>query len=274
MAGILTVSSIETRKLLSQRSFLLTTLLLLLAWKLIVLYEVIAGGKSDGLIDFEINGFYLVARSAGIGLTLWVVLLFVLAGNSLAGESERGQLRMLLVRPATRSSHYLGKLLALLAATLLALTADALIGALVGGFFLGFGDVADTSLQGEMYSSGALALDLLIAYLLTGLALLATASLALCLSALFRQATTAITVGLLLLVTSSAVGFVYGEPIDRFLVTTWDLRSFSVLEKVTAGTSVYRQSSDTVQAVLIPLITLAVSTWVGLLSFRSRDVLN
>ena len=274
MAGILTVSSIETRKLLSQRSFLLTTLLLLLAWKLIVLYEVTAGGQADGLLDFKINGFYVVARSAGIGLTLWVVLLFVLAGNSLAGESERGQLRMLLVRPATRSSHYLGKLCALLVATVLALILDALIGTVVGGVSLGFGDVADTSLQGEMYSSGALTLDLLIAYLLTGLALLATASLALCLSALFRQATTAITIGLLLLVTLSAVGFVYGDPIDRFLVTTWDLRSFSMLEKVTAGTSVFRQSGDTLWAVMVPILTLAGSTGLGLLSFRSRDILN
>jgi len=273
MAGILTVAGIETRKLFGQRAFLITTVVLLLAWKLIVLLEIKNGGAADALLDFRINGFYLMARSAGLGLTLWVVLLFVLASHSVAGEIERGQLRMLLVRPATRSAHYLGKLAALLVATVGALFVDALLGVAVGGFSLGFADVADTDLQGQLYSAGALSVDLLLAYLLTGLALFATASLGLALSCLFRQSTSAITVGLLLLVTAAAAGFVYGDPLDRWLVTTWDLRSFSTLEKITSGTSVYRDTGDALFAVAVPLLTLLVTTLLGWASFRRRDVL-
>ena len=274
MAGVLTIAGIETRKFLGQRAFLITTAILLLVWKLIVLFEVRGGHGVDALDDFQINGFYLMARSAGLGLTLWVVLLFVLASHSVAGEAERGQLRMLLVRPATRSAHYLGKLSALLVAIVGALCLDALLGVVVGGVSLGFGDVADADLQGELYSAGALSLDLLMAYLLTGLALFATVSLGLACSCLFRQSTTATTVGLLVLVTAAAAGFVFGEPLDRWLVTTWDLRSFSVLEKVTSGTSVYREAGDAVSAVVVPLGTLVGTTFLGWGSFSRRDVLS
>lgn len=272
MAGILTVARIEARKLLGQRAVLILSLLLLLCWKGIVLLEMGSGPMDEGFLDFEVNGFYLMARSARFGLALWVALLMVLAAHSIAGEAERGQLRMLLVRPVSRRTYYLGKQLALWAVILLVLLVDGALGLLCGSLSHGFGDVADTSLQGDLYGAASLSGQLLRAYLLTGLALAATGSIALCISALFRQATTAITVSLLFLLLAAAVGFVYGAPLDRFLVTTWDVRSFSTLEQLTSGTSVYQPPSEIVWACAVPLLTAVVTTLVGVIVFRQRDL--
>ncbi|MBI4879539.1 MAG: ABC transporter permease subunit [Planctomycetes bacterium] len=272
MAAILTAAAVEVRKLAGQRAFLVATLLLLLVCKLIVLMEIEADGAAAGLDDFHVNGFYLMARSAWLGLTLWLVLFYVLVCQSIAGEGERGQLRMLLVRPLPRSAFYLGKLLAAAAAVGVALLLDALLGLAVGGLALGFGDVADTSLQGDLYSAGALALGLLRAYLLTGLALFATAGVGLLVSALCALSASATTVGLLVLVTLGAAGFVAGSPLDQWLVTTWSLHSFGVLEQVASGTSVYRDGGETLRALCVPLATLLLTSAGGLALFRRRDV--
>ncbi len=272
MGGTLTMTGIEVRKLLAQRGFLVISIVLLVVWKLIVLLEIRAGGIADGLDDLRVNGFYLVARSAGYGLVVWMLLLYVLATQSIAGEGERGQLRMLLPRPIARGSIYLGKLAVLLVATTFATVVDAALAGAIGGAFLGFEDVADITLQGPAYSASSLTASLALAYLVTNLAVFATSSVALCVSALFRQATTATSVSLLVLVTIGAVGFVFGEPLDRWLVTTYDTSAFASVEKLTAGTSVYREPGETAWAVLVPLGTVVVTAAIGMLAFGRRDV--
>lgn len=268
----LRVAAVELVKLRSHRGFVFFSLALLVGWKLLALVEIRAGDDGGGLDDISLNGFYLTARSAGFGLMLWGVLLAVLVAQSIAGEAERGQLRMLLVRPVTRAGHYLGRTGAWFVATTVAVLADAILSVAIGAPTLGFGDVADVGLQGEAYGAAALRVDLLVAYLRTDLALFSIAAVALAVSALARQATTAITATLLVLAASGGVGFVLGAPIDRWLFTTWSLRSFAVLERITAGTTVYPEPGEALLAIGVPLGTAVLATVVGLAAFTRRDV--
>ncbi len=270
--GTARAAAVELTKLRAQRSFALVSLAILLGAKLLALVEIRSRGADELLDDVALNGFHLAARSAGSGLFLWAVLMAVLAAQSLAGEAERGQLRMLLGRPVSRAAHYLGRLVALLVATTAAVALDLLLSLAVGGPTLGFSDVADVQLQGEAFSAASLRVDLLLASLRTDLALFATAAVALAVSAVARQATTAIVSGLAVLAGGAGVAFVLGGPVDRFVFTTWIVRPFDVLERLTAGTSVYRAPGDAVLSVGVPLATAVVATLVGLAVFTRRDV--
>lgn len=272
MKGIAAVAAIELKKLLGQRTFFVATLIVLLGWKLLALAELSAAGASAALEGFRLNGFYLMAHSALYGLATWVVLLYVMATQLVAAEAERGHMRLVLVRPVGRGAFYFGKLAALAVLVLAAVALDAVLGTALGGAALGFGDVADVELQGAQYAARAIAGDLAAAYFATGLAALATAAVGLCISALFQQATTATTVGLLVLVAAAAIGFLFGDPLADWLFTTYDTRAFDPIEKLTAGTSVYREPGGALRAVLVPLATLIASSALGSAVFARRDV--
>lgn len=266
------VLAVELAKLRAQRAFWIVTLVLLAAAKGLVLWEVVARGPGDGLEDVSLNGFFVAARSAGLALAAWALLLTVAAAQSIAGELERGQLRAALVRPVSRRAHYLGKLAALAAVVALAVAADLVLALGVGGGVLGFSDVADVSLQGEAYGAPALWGEILLAYARTGLALVATAAVALAASAVARQATAAITGALGAIAAAAGAAFVLGAPVDRWIFWSWNLRSFERLEHFTAGTTVYRTPGDAWLAVLVPVLTALGATLLGLLVFTRRDV--
>jgi len=267
-----TVTALEVRKVVAQRAFVWTSVVLFAATKGLAWLEVSAIDPERALDGITLNGFYLTARSAGPGLALFAVLLSVLTAQSIAGEAERGQLRMLLPRPVNRSSIYLGKLGALLVVAVLAAGLDAVLSVLIGAATLGFSDVADVTLEGEQFGAARLSVDLALAYAKTALGVFGTASVALLMSALARQATTAITTTLLALAGSAGLAFVLGDPLARALFTTWDVRSFATLESLTAGTATYRDAADATLAWVVPLVTAAVTTVGGLAVFTRRDV--
>lgn len=270
-AGVVDAARAEVAKLLRQRGLLASTAGLFLAWKVVAWSSIRAGTGADALDDFTVNGFHLMARSSHYGLALWLLLLFIHAAGAIAGEGERGQLRLFLVRPVSRAAVYLGKLWALVVLIAVALVLDAALGVVIG-LPLGFGDIADPGLQGDQYAASALAVDVLRSYLLTGFALVATGSVALCVSALCSQAGTAAAIALLALVTAVVVGFLFGAPIDRYLVTTWTMEWFSILDRLTLGTSVYRDPAAWVGGVVVSTATLVVSTVVGAAAFARREI--
>lgn len=270
-AGLVDAARAETFKLLRQRGLLISSAVLFMAWKLVAWLTIRAGAGANVLDDFEINGFHLMARSSHYGLALWLLLLFIHASGLIAGEGERGHLRLFLVRPVSRFHVYLGKLFAISVLVVIALVIDALLGFLFG-LPLGFSDIADVAMQGDQYGAGALTFDLFQAYLLTGAAIIAAGSVALCVSAMCTQAGNAAAVSLLALVTAVVVGFLFGPPIDRYLVTTWAMDWFATLDKLTLGTSVYRAPAAWVGGLVVSVATLVVSTLLGGIVFSRREI--
>jgi ABC-type transport system involved in multi-copper enzyme maturation permease subunit len=266
-----TVARIELGKTWSQRTLPIAILVLAPLLKLLAVFELDRLAPEAQLDDIRLNGFYLATRSGRAVLALCAVLLFIDATQRIAAEAERGQLRMTLTRPVRRTTLYLGRLLALCVLIAAIVAFDLLLGIGVGFATRDFADVADVSMQGEQFGATALWGDLLRAYGLTALGLGAVASLGLCLSAWFRRAVSALTTGLLVLAGLALVALVFGDPLASFLPTTWVWRPLETMEKLTSGTSLYREPAEAFQATLACLGSFALTAAAGAWTFTRKE---
>ncbi len=270
MSAFLAVIRAESMKL-RQRPLVLATAALLVGAKILALVHAHSQSAALAAEEIHVNAFYVLAQGGRFSFGPFALLLFVAAAQSLAGEQERGQLRMQLVRPVSRAAFFSGRLAAFVLAACVVAAADLVIGALAGST-LGFSDVADVDLQGERYGAGSLFLHVLLAYGLGTLALAAVSALALAISSFCAQATTAVTVGLLIGLAVIAIGFVFGERAERMLLPDYVLREFSELEKLTTGISVYRDGGATLRGVLVPLAWLVLAGLLGWRAFEKKEI--
>ncbi len=247
------------------------TVLLLIGANLLAL--VLARQESAALLaeEIRVNGFYVLAMGGRCAFGPFALLLVVAATQSLAGEQERGQLRMTMVRPVSRAAFFGGRLAVYVLVAFAVAALDLLIG-LAFGAPLGFADVADVAVQGDRYGAAAMTTHTLLAYGLGALALAGTAAIALAISSFCAQATTAVTAGLVIGFLFVAVGFVFGERAERFLLPNYVMREFHELVQLTTGVSVYRDAGATARGILVPLTWLVGGWLLGWRAFERKEI--
>ncbi len=144
-----------------------------------------------------VNGFLVLAASTRAGVILTAILLLLYAATLLAGEGTAGTVRLLLVRPVTRTDLLLAKAVLLLLLILLFLAVVAAASGLLGLLLGGYGDIVDVRFGEIDFTASELRRAALVGLGLAPLALFATAAFGLFCSALFESAATAVTVATL-----------------------------------------------------------------------------
>lgn len=229
--------------------------------------------ESQYALDHNINPFVntmwqMVSHSANL-ITVVTLFVIIVTGDLVAGEFAWGTIKLLLIRPASRSKILLAKYAAMLlfALFLLAVLFVTAIG--VNGLLYGFGPEqpylavsSDGTVTEKSYA--ALALQ---TYGLNSISLLLMATFAFMVSTVFRSSTMAIgfSAGLLLGGTMIVAQFAKYSWVNYLLFTHLDLRQSLEGRPIVPGTTI---GFSLVVMACYYLLFLAMSWTV----FRRRDV--
>ena len=137
-----------------------------------------AGRGPDFLSSITSNGLFVPLAALGVEIGMFLPLaMAMLSGDAIAGEANIGTLRYLLTVPVHRTRLLAVKYASLCIGALMAVTAVALPGAAIGIALFGTGDM--TTLSGSQlgFSAAVWRVLLVMLYLATGLAGLASVGL-------------------------------------------------------------------------------------------------
>lgn len=258
----------EFFKLKKSPLFVVLFLLLLAAIKIVVL---LAGGESA---EQPGSAYVFLAKSAAISTKVWWFLLICLAAASLSGEHSRGILRMQLSRPVGRTSYFLAKLIAHLAAAFLLLCADAAVGTGLAALFRDFGDVADPALQGPQFAAVSMAWGVAESYALTFLGIAATLALGFFFSVLWSGPTPAVAcaAGAGMVMEGVRVTLTQSDTLRYYLISWYNFIHFDRLVKLAQGYADFTPHGFGGLAVGIPLVFVAVLTAAAVVIFHRTDI--
>ncbi len=153
------------------------------------------------------NGALYPAAALGIVLPFFLpIAVAVQAGEAVAGEASAGTLRYLLVRPVGRTRLLVAKLVSVLAFTLLAVVAVAVVGYVAGVTLLGTANtLTTTTLAGTSLTPADLAWRTGVMVLYIGWSMVGVAAVSLLLSTLTDSPLAAALGGLAVLVSSTVL---------------------------------------------------------------------
>ncbi|WP_109775514.1 ABC transporter permease [Quadrisphaera granulorum] len=217
------------------------------------------------------NGQLYPAAALGIVVPIFLpVAVCVVAGDAIAGEAQAGTLRYLLVRPVGRTRLLVAKLFAVLAFTLGAVVAVALVSFVAGTQLLGTRPDAlgttTASLSGTSLSPQELLVRTLLVMAYVSVSMLGVAALALLLSTLVDSPLVAALGGLALLVASTVlVGLDAASAIHDLLPTRYWLAWVDLFRDPILWTDVRR-------GVLMQLGWAGVLLAAAWASFTTRDI--
>jgi ABC-2 type transport system permease protein len=238
-----------------------------------ILARALVGIEPDTLSNF--NGYFVSMAAAKTGFIVASFLVLIFASTSLAGEATHGTLKLVLVRPVSRTSFLLAKIVMLLAFVLTLTVAIGATGWLLG-LGKGYGDLVEQDLMGNAYTSAiseTLGWRPLIAVGLALPSLIATAALGLLVSTLTDSASTAATTAFLvyLPLTAAAEVFLTNEQ-QLYLFTHHITRAVDRASELALAQSVRWDVSIVTAGLIVPLVTAALLFAAALLVFRRRNI--
>ncbi|MGG5261122.1 ABC transporter permease [Phycicoccus avicenniae] len=204
---------VELRKLVGRpRTWISIGLLCLLPVVVAVLLSVTEiaprPGQGPTLLSAVLgNGALFPAAALGIVLPFFLpIAVAVQAGESVAGEAAAGTLRYLLVRPVGRTRLLVAKLVSVVAFTLLAVVAVAVVGYVAGVTLLGTsGTLTTTTLAGTALTPADLAWRTGVMVLYIGWSMVGLAAVSMLLSTMTDSPIAAALGGLAVLVSSTVL---------------------------------------------------------------------
>lgn len=217
--------------------------------------------ESDSLWSF-------MDDSTGI-VSLISIFTIIIGAGIIASEYSWGTIKLLLIRPATRTKILASKFIATLLFALLSLVTLYISSFIIGGIFLGFGAVDQPYLtySGGEVSETSMAVHYIIEYALASVNLLMMVTFAFMLSSIFRSSSLAIGLAIFLMFTGSQLTFLLGQYdwVKYILFANTDLSVYfdgsPITESMTLGFSVV--------TLLVYLIIFLLLSW---LLFTKRDV--
>ena len=201
---------VELRKLLRRPRTWVSIFLLTLLPTIVAIFVSVKGiaprpGTGPAFLSAILsNGALFPAAALAIVLPLFLpVAVAVVAGDAVAGESQAGTLRYLLVRPVSRTKLLVAKLVSTVAYTMLAVVIVAVVAYFVGTHL--FGSSALPTVSGTTLSTREALLRTVLAVLYVGWSMLGVAAVALFLSTLTDSPLAAALGAIALLVTSGVL---------------------------------------------------------------------
>jgi len=267
--GIRGALAAEWRKVRRQRFPLVAIGLAVVA----ILARAAVGIQPDTLSTF--NGYFVSMAAAKTGFVVASFLVLIFASTSVAGEATHGTLKLVLVRPISRSSFLFAKIVMLLGFAVALTLAIGSTGWLLG-LSDGYGDLVEQDLMGNEYTSPiseSLGWKPLIAVALALPALIATAALGLLVSTLTNSASTAATTAFLvyLPLTAAAEVFLTNEQ-QVYLFTHHVTRGVERAAELALAQSVRWDASIVTAGVVVPLVTALALFAAALIVFRRRNI--
>lgn len=236
------------------------------------------------LLDFRIAGYrtlsaYLVfSLGAAFGMKLATVAVLIFASLSFAGEFDRGTIKIILTRPATRTEIFLSKVGTLLLLAL-ALTVGVLAYALLWGLFRGeVGHIWHTETHDVFLRSEAILDHAATAASVLWTPMLATVALGIFLSNLTDSSGYAVSLALIAFVfLDPAAAFMAArhDPRVEYLFTFYPQQAFGTLTDFTRGSAAARWPDAIVSRwmhVVVPTVTFTVLILPSYLRFVRRNI--
>ncbi|TKD69378.1 ABC transporter permease [Pseudalkalibacillus hwajinpoensis] len=207
-------------------------------------------------------------NSTGIVVLISIFTIIIGAGI-VAGEYSWGTIKLLLIRPASRTKILASKFIATLLFALFSLVILYISSFLIGGLLLGFESIDQPYLT---YSNGevtetSMALHFVIEYALASVDLLMMVTFAFMLSSIFRSSSLAIGLAIFLMFTGSQLTYILSQYdwVKYILFANTDLSVYfdgsPIVDSMTLGFSLV--------TLLVYLIVFLLLSW---LLFTKRDV--
>jgi ABC-2 type transport system permease protein len=265
--------AVELIKMLRRpRTWLIVGMLIALPTLVAVLLAVTDLGPRPGtgppfLSAVLSDGTLFPLAALGVVLLLLPIAVAVLGGDAIAGESQTGTLRYLLVRPVGRTHLLLAKLVTVVAFVLLAVLIVATVSYVEGRLLLGQGPATGTvSLSGSTLSQQELAWRTALALGYVIISMLGVAAVALFFSTLTRSSIGAAlgTVGLLV-ASTVLLGLDAANALHPFLPTRYWL----------AFVDLFRDPilwRDVLRGLVVQLGYLTVFTLAAWANFGTKDI--
>lgn len=223
--------------------------------------------------DRGVNGFYVLASSGRAGLILAAILLLTFSAVGISGEATGGTLRLLLIRPISRTDLIIGRAATLLLTSIVLVLVVAITGWIAGLLAGGYGDVLDAQYGTIDYSAGQLTKVSLVVLAVAPLVLFAVACFGLFLSVLCDSAATAVTSAVLLGLILFSLDLIMIGPASALNFLSWVGRPAGVLESLALGHSDFGlRLSWVLPAVAVPLGTASLFLIAAGIIFRRRDI--
>ncbi|WP_166001681.1 ABC transporter permease [Bacillus sp. Cs-700] len=206
--------------------------------------------------------------STGV-VSLISIFTIIIGAGVIASEYSWGTIKLLLIRPASRTKILASKFIATLLFALLSLVILYISSFIIGGLFLGFNAVDQPYLT---YSGGdvaetSMAIHYIVEYALASVNLLMMVTFAFMLSSIFRSSSLAIGLAIFLMFTGSQLTYILSQYdwVKYILFANTDLRVYfdgsPIIESMTLGFSL--------MTLLVYFIVFLLLSW---LLFTKRDV--
>ena len=207
-------------------------------------------------------------NSTGI-VSLIAIFTIIIGAGIIASEFSWGTIKLLLIRPATRTKILASKFIATLLFALFSLVILYVSSFLIGGLLLGFDSIDQPYLT---YSSGevsetSMAIHYVVEYALASVNLLMMVTFAFMLSSIFRSSSLSIGLSIFLMFTGSQLTFLLSQYdwVKYILFANTDLNMYfdgsPLVESMTLGFSVI--------TLVIYFVVFILLSW---LLFTKRDV--
>lgn len=224
-------------------------------------------------LDHDINpnqstGLKFASQATALSV-LVTVFSVIVAGDSLASEFSQGTIKLLLIRPVTRTRIYFGKWLTSVLFSWVLLVVLFLFSWLFGSILFGFGGVD----QPYVYSNAdgihqiTMIKSVLQSYLFSLIDLTMIVTISFMISAVFRSSAMAIATSIVLLFTGNViVQALHAYSWDKYILfANLDLSQYftgsPLIESMTLGFSI-----------TVLVVYFVVFQLIGWLTFRTRDV--
>nr|WP_226655574.1 ABC transporter permease subunit [Pseudalkalibacillus hwajinpoensis] len=206
--------------------------------------------------------------STGV-VSLISIFTIIIGAGVIASEYSWGTIKLLLIRPASRTKILASKFIATLLFALFSLVILYISSFIIGGLFLGFNAVAQPYLtySGGEVSETSMAVHYIVEYALASVNLLMMVTFAFMLSSIFRSSSLAIGLAIFLMFTGSQLTFILSQYdwVKYILFANTDLSVYfdgsPLIESMTLGFSLI--------TLLVYFIVFLFLSW---LLFTKRDV--
>jgi ABC-2 type transport system permease protein len=239
------------------------------------------------LLVIEGLAYWIYYKSGGDGssISLWKGVLFgsnllavplflsvIIAADSVAGEFSGGTIKLLLIRPVSRTKILLSKYIAVFVYLLFLMLVLFVVSFIVSGLLYGFGSTADmfsyTGKDGAMHQI-SYAAETFRAYGFGSIELIMILSLAFMVSAVFRSSAIAITISIVLIF----VGQTIGQIIKSFGWAKYYLFLNTDLTKYYIQNGPSLDSDTTLQfSIIILIVYFVIFNGLSWYVFKKRDV--
>jgi ABC-2 type transport system permease protein len=268
------VIAVELLKMLRRpRTWVIIGMLVALPTLVAVLLAVTDLGPQPGtgppfLSAVLTDGTLFPLAALGVVLPLFLpIAVSVLGGDAIAGESQTGTLRYLLVRPVGRTSLLLAKLVTVIAFVLMAVLIVAAVSYVEGRLLLGKSTAVGTvSLSGSTLSSSQVAWRTALALAYVVVCMLGVAAVALFFSTVTSSSIGAAlgTIGLLI-ASTVLLGLDAAQSLHPYLPTRYWLSFVDLFRDPVLW-------RDVVRGLLVQLAYLVVFTLAAWASFSTKDI--